>query len=219
MTVPTVADLSAIPMLASLSEAQLCEIAPSFRVRAYPKDAVVATEGDRLEMFNIVLSGSVQFFWRDEAGHQVRLGIDGPGGHFADVTLSGEPVLMSIIALQDLRVASIPVADLRALMAIHPRVAVALLDDVVARLRRLVLRTRGFTMDDVYGRVVQLLRTSAVDRDGRLVVERTSHAEIGQRVSATREMVGRILRDLRRGGYVDASRGRIVLLRELPKRW
>jgi hypothetical protein len=32
-------------------------------------------------------------------------------------------------------------------------------------------------------------------------------------------MVGRILRDLSRGGYVEMSRGRIAILRQLPKRW
>jgi hypothetical protein len=32
-------------------------------------------------------------------------------------------------------------------------------------------------------------------------------------------MVGRILRDLSRGGYVEMSRGRIAILRPLPKRW
>jgi CRP/FNR family cyclic AMP-dependent transcriptional regulator len=219
MAHPTPAELSAIPLFESLSEAELRAIAPAFAVRAYPKDAIVATEGDRLEMFNIVLSGRVQFFWRDESGHQVKLGIDGPGGHFADVTLTGEPILMFIIVLEDLRVASIPIAEVRALARRHPGVAVALLDDVVARLRRLVQRTKGFTMEGVYGRVVQLLLANATERDGVRVVERLSQAEIGQRVSATREMVGRILRDLARGGHVEIARGRITLLRDPPKRW
>jgi hypothetical protein len=31
-------------------------------------------------------------------------------------------------------------------------------------------------------------------------------------------MVGRVLRELARGGYVKADRGRIVILRNLPKR-
>jgi hypothetical protein len=32
-------------------------------------------------------------------------------------------------------------------------------------------------------------------------------------------MVGRILRDLARGGYIAMSRGRIAILRTLPRRW
>jgi CRP/FNR family cyclic AMP-dependent transcriptional regulator len=219
MTTPTPANLAAIPLFASLSPQELEAAARLFMIRSYPKDAIIATEGDRLDMFNVILSGSIQFFWRDETGYQVKLGVDGPGGHFSDVTLTGEPILMSVIALEDLRVASIPMAEVKELLLRHPNVGVALLRDVVARLRRLVERTKGFTMEDVYGRVVQLLLANAMDKGGELVIEHMSHAEIGQRVGATREMVGRILRDLGRGGYIETARGRITILRKLPRRW
>ena len=219
MASPLPTELAAIPLFASLPSAELQKTAQLFTVRSYPKDAIVATEGDRLDMFNVILSGSIQFFWRDETGYQVKLGIDGPGGHFSDVTLTGEPILMSVIALEDLRVAAIPMADVRQLVLRHPEVGVALLGDVVARLRRLVERTKAFTMEDVYGRVVQLLLANAIDKGGELVVEHMSHAEIGQRVGATREMVGRVLRDLGRGGYIETARGRITLLRKPPRRW
>jgi CRP-like cAMP-binding protein len=107
MTALTAADLAAIPLFALLSPAELEETMQLFTIRCYPKNAIVATEGDRLDMFNIVLSGNVQAFWRDEAGHQLKLGVEGPGDHFADATLGGEVVLVSFIAVADLRIASI----------------------------------------------------------------------------------------------------------------
>ena len=73
-------------------------------------------------------------------------------------------------------------------------------------------------MEDVYARVVKLLLARAVETDGRLVTDRVTHADIGHRVGATREMVGRVLRELAGGGYVKADRGRIVILRNLPNR-
>ena len=219
MTALTAADLAAIPLFASLSQEELQATAQLFTVRSYPKDAIVATEGDRLDLFNIIMSGRIQFFWHDEAGYQVKLGIDGPGGHYADVTLDGELILMSVIALDNLRVASIPMAELKQLLLRHPQVAFDLLMDVVARLRRLVERTKTFTMEDVYGRVVKLLLAAAVKTDDKLVTERLTHAEIGQRVGATREMVGRVLRDLARGGYIEVARARVTILRKPPRRW
>jgi CRP/FNR family cyclic AMP-dependent transcriptional regulator len=214
MASPAPAELAAIPLFKSLTAAQLEETARLFAIRSYAKRAVVATEGDRLDLFNVILSGRIQFFWRDEDGQQVKLGIDGPGGHYADVTLEGEPILMSVIALDELRVASIPIATLKELLLRHPHVGLSLLGDVVARLRRLVQRTKGFTMEDVYGRVVKLLLAAAAEPDG----ERLTHAEIGERVGATREMVGRILRELARGGYIRMERGRITVLRKPPRR-
>ena len=56
------------------------------------------------------------------------------------------------------RVASIPTAEFRLVLLRHPQVAVALVMDVVARLRRTLQATKTLTMDDVYGRAVKLLR-------------------------------------------------------------
>jgi len=219
MTIPTAEDLAAIPLFASLTAAELQAVAQLFAVRSYQKDAIVVTEGDRLDLFNIILSGKSQAFWRDQEGHQLKLGVDGPGGHFVDATLGGEPTLVSVIAVEDLRVASIPMTDLEKLLQRHPRVAVVLLLEVVARLRRLLARTKTLTMEDVYGRVVKLLVALAEEGDGKRVTERLTHAEIGQRVGATREMVGRVLRDLARGGYIKVERSRMVILRKPPSRW
>jgi CRP/FNR family cyclic AMP-dependent transcriptional regulator len=115
-------------------------------------------------------------------------------------------------------VAEIPMTDLQAVLLRYPQVSWALIQDLVARLRRMTTATRTLGMDEVYTRVVKLLMSRAARRGERLEAALTQ-AEIGERVGATREMVGRILRDLSRGGYVEMSRGRIAILRPLPKRW
>lgn len=219
MTTPTAEDLARIPLFGSLTPAELQSVAQRFTVRSYQKDAIVVTEGDRLDLFNIILSGKSQAFWRDQDGHQLKLGVDAAGSHFVDATLGGEPALVSVIAVEDLRLASIPMTDLKQLLQRHPQVAVALLLEVVARLRRLQQRTKTLTMEDVYGRVVKMLVALAEEGDGKRLTQRLTHAEIGQNVGATREMVGRVLRDLARGGYIKVERGRMVILRKPPSRW
>jgi CRP/FNR family transcriptional regulator, cyclic AMP receptor protein len=219
MAAPTVAELASIPLFDALSTAEIEQIAPLFTVRSYSKGALIATEGDHLDMFNVILSGSIQWFWSDEDGRQLKLQPEGPGGHFADTTLGGEPILMSVSAAEPLRVASIPGSELKALLLRHPQVAVNLLMDVVARLRRTLRATKTLSMEEVYGRVVKLLLTQVVESDRPRVAENLTHVEIGRRVGATREMVGRILRDLARGGYIEMARGRITVLKKPPKRW
>ena len=46
-----------------------------------------------------------------------------------------------------------------------------------------------------------------------------SQARIAERLDSARAMVNRLLQDLTRGGYVEVSRARIVLLKKLPPRW
>lgn len=215
MTKPSADELATVPLFRSLSAADLAEAAQLFNVRLYPKAALIASEGDRLSMFNVILAGRIQWYWTDEDGRQLNLQPEGPGGHFADATLGGEPILMSIVALEQVTVAEIPMADFHSMLLRFPPVGLALLLDVVARLRRTLKATRTLSMDEVYTRVVKLL----MERTQGNGAARMTHVEIGQQVGATREMVGRILRDLARGGYIDMARGRIAILRKLPKRW
>lgn len=218
MTAPSPDELARVPLFASLTPAELEDVASRFVLRVYPKDAPVAHEGEERRVFSVILDGHIQWFWTDEDGRRLKLTPEGPGGHFADTTLGGEPILMSIVAVETLRVAEIGMPELHAMLLRHPGVAVALLLDVVGRLRRMTRATRTLGMDEVYTRVVKLLEARALpSADGREAS--ITQAEIGERVGATREMVGRILRDLARGGYVRMGRGRIALLRALPKRW
>lgn len=219
MSAPTAAELSASTLLATLSPEELQAAAPRFALRRYPKGAILVAEGDRLDAFSIVLSGRVKFFWRDDAGKQVDVAIVGPGEDFAAQAIGGEPMLTSVIALEDLRLASIPVAEFERLLLRHPQLALTYVKRVVYLFRRTMMGRRSFSMEDVYGRVTELLLTSASETGGVPVTERLTHAEIGQRVGATREMVGRVLRDLARGGYIKAERGRFTVLRKPPRHW
>ena len=219
MNAPTAADLARVPLLATLPPDELQSAAGLFRVRLYPKGAILLSEGDRTDVFNFMLSGQALFFWRDEQGRQLDIATVPPGAHFADATFGGEPALASLIALEDLQVATIPMDDFEALLLQHPKLAVAFAKRVIQGFRRRLEATRTFAMKDVYGRVTQFVQSRAVETGGRLLTERLTQEEIARRVGATREMVGRVLRDLTRGGYLQVDRGRIEIVRKLPARW
>jgi CRP/FNR family cyclic AMP-dependent transcriptional regulator len=219
MAAPTVRDLAASSLLACLAPDALRAAAERFTIRSYPKGAILATEGGRLDVFSIVLAGRVKFFWRDDNGRQIDVAVIGPGEDFAAQSIGGEPMLTSVMALDDLRLASIPIAEFEQLLLGCPQLALAYLKRVVELFRHTMAGRRSFSMQDVYGRVTELLIVNAVETEGRLVTQRLTHAEIGQRVGATREMVGRVLRELARGGYIRVEQGRFAILRKPPRHW
>jgi CRP/FNR family cyclic AMP-dependent transcriptional regulator len=219
MASPSANDLAESTLLRLLTPEELRAVAQLFAVRRYPKGAILVTEGDRLNVFSIVLSGRVKFFWRDDTGRQVDVAVVGPGEDFAAQSIGGEPMLTSIIALENLSLASIPVPEFERLLMRHPQLALAYIKRLVFLFRRTMMGRRSFSMEDVYGRVTELLLGSATETDGVLVTDRFTHAEIGQRVGATREMVGRVLRELTRGGYIKVERGRFTVLRKPPRHW
>jgi CRP/FNR family cyclic AMP-dependent transcriptional regulator len=72
----------------------------------------------------------------------------------------------------------------------------------------------------VYGRLARLLTALAHPVDGRHVVpEKLTHQEIADRVGASRDMVGKLMKDLVAGGYLAVEDRTIVLLKKLPHGW
>ena len=83
------------------------------------------------------------------------------------------------------------------------------------------LSAKQLALNDVYGRLVQVLSGLAVEQPGgtRLIEERLTHQALAHRLGCSREMVSRLMKDLEHGDYVEARDGRLVLLRPLPSRW
>lgn len=107
-----------------------------------------------------------------------------------------------------------------AFVAAHPEFTIRLIKKLIHFTRGLTNSVRSLALLDVYGRVARLLLELAVDQDGRRVIpEKLTQREIANRVGASREMIGLILRDLSVGGYISVSGRQITINREPPKRW
>jgi CRP/FNR family cyclic AMP-dependent transcriptional regulator len=73
---------------------------------------------------------------------------------------------------------------------------------------------------DVYTRLKLLLEERAqVQADGTLVIGRLTHQTIASEIGCSREMVSRLLMDLKRGDYLLDERSTLTILKPLPARW
>jgi CRP/FNR family transcriptional regulator, cyclic AMP receptor protein len=59
----------------------------------------------------------------------------------------------------------------------------------------------------------------AVEEDGRLITDSLTQRDLVALVGASREMVSRILKDLKSGGYISLDGKRVVIHRKLPECW
>ena len=75
-------------------------------------------------------------------------------------------------------------------------------------------------LSDVYGRLVRLLTSLAVEENGRQTVpEKLTQQDIAERVGSSRDMISRLMKDLVAGGYLAVEDRSITLLRKLPPAW
>lgn len=217
---PVTESLNAVPLFAGLSAPELAALAEATVVRTFPKNTIVVTEGERSDSLYVVLSGRVKVFVSDENGRDLVLNVQGPGEYFGELALDEGPRSASVATLEPCRMAVIPNEVLRAFLAAHPQAALQLIRGLIARTRHTTESLKDLALLDVYGRVAKLLLELAREVDGELVIaERLTQQDIADRVSASREMVSRIFKELTAGGYIAATGGRIVIRRRPPRAW
>jgi CRP/FNR family cyclic AMP-dependent transcriptional regulator len=203
-----------------LSEAEVRAVARRAVTRAFPKNTVVVTEGDRTDTLHIIVTGRVKIYVSDDKGKEIVLNHAGPGEYFGELVLDEGPRAASVMTLEPTRFLVVPKEDFRDFVANSPEFSLHLIRKLIRRVRVLTNDVKSLALLDVYGRVARMLLELAVERDGSLVIEeRPTQQEMANRVGASREMINKILGDLASGGYIAVERDRIMIARALPRAW
>jgi CRP/FNR family cyclic AMP-dependent transcriptional regulator len=156
----------------------------------------------------------------DHDGREIVVDMLGPGQYFGEMALEGELRSTSVMTLEPARLAIVERDQFKQFLRDNPDAAYTLITILIRRARNLTRAVGSLGLLDVYGRVARLLLDNAQEESGRLVVAgRMTQQDIANRIGASREMVWRILDDLRAGGYIANEDGRIVIRQALPKRW
>lgn len=206
--------------LFTLSEAELRAISAHGIARTYPKGAVVVTEGDTTDTLYVILAGRVKVYATDDHGREILFLTQGPGEYFGELVLDEGPRSASVMSLEKVRLLAVPKRELQDFVATNPAFALNIMKKLITRVRSLTASVKSLALMDVYGRVARLLLELAEETDGRMAItERLTHQDLANRVGASREMVGRILKDLAEGGYIATESSRIVINRPPPEHW
>lgn len=189
--------------------------------RHYRKGTLLIQEGDQGDTLFIILSGSLRSFSVGPKDREITYGISGPGEYLGELSLDGGLRTCNVITLENSTCAVITRRTLEAYVAERPEFAFELLSKVIRRARAATLSVRQMALNDAYGRLKLLLDGLATTLpDGsRWVRERLTHQEMANRLGCSREMVSRLLKELKNGGYLLMQEGRWSILRPLPTGW
>lgn len=178
-----------------------------------PAQTVFINEGDVADSAFVLLSGRVKVFASDADGAEIVLNICGPGECIGDMALDGGPRSASVVTLDRVACAVVPRDALRQAIAADPDFAMRLITTLIRRNRIATSKIKGLALQGVRERVHALLEGLAVERAGvRVVGEKLSQTEIANRVGASRDMVGRVFKELQQEGRIAVDRRQITLL-------
>ena len=212
-------DLSHISIFEGLPDAELSALQDLCITRTYPKNTVIINEGDQANAMFICTSGKVKVYVSDENGREFVLNSMGPGEYFGELSLLDDETRSASVITTDKSTFSILYKeDFSKVVINHPDIALVLLRNLAARIRKLTENVKTLALQDVYGRIRKTLMDLSIDKDGETIIEeKLTQQDIANRIGSSREMVARILKDLATGGYIEIERKQFRLLKKLPE--
>jgi CRP/FNR family cyclic AMP-dependent transcriptional regulator len=205
---------------APLEDQTLRRIAETGVVRVFPRNTVLINEGDVGDALYVVLSGRVKVYSSNESGREFVIDFHGPGEYVGEMSLDGAPRSASVMTVEPTTCAVVNRAQFRDFVLAHPDFAMHLIERLIHRVRVTTGNLKSLALSDVYGRLVRLLNALVEEVDGKSVVpERLTQQEIADRVGASRDMIGKLMKDLVAGGYLAVEDRTITILKKLPTGW
>jgi len=204
--------LKTVPLFSLFMDHELATLFPAIQHRSYPRHSFMLRAGEKTDALYIILSGRAKVVIDDGDGREVTLTTIGPSEFFGEMSLIDEkPRSASVEALEACEVLYISKPAFMACLKDNFDAAMLILRNVVGRLREADRKIASLALMDVHGRVARLLMDLARDVNGMWVVD-TGSEEMARMVGASREMVSRVLKEMRDGGLIRRDKRKIIVL-------
>ena len=203
-----------------MNQADIENVASLTVIRQYPKNTVVVNQGDDTDSFYVIIRGKVDVFLHNDKGKEIIINTMGVCESFGELAPLGRiPRQASIITTEDSTFGIISRQVFMETLLIKPTISMRIIDLLITRIQDLTEEVSSLALEDVYNRVVRVLYKHAVEVGEKLVTEKLTQQDIASRVGATREMVHRILKELKTGGYISIEGKHITIEKKLPPGW
>jgi CRP/FNR family cyclic AMP-dependent transcriptional regulator len=207
---PTI--LKTVPLFSLFSDHQLAALFPAIQHRSYPRHSFMLRAGEKSDALYIILSGRAKIVIDDGEGREVTLTTIGPSEFFGEMSLIDEkPRSASVEALEPCEVLYISKPAFMSCLKDNFDAAMLILKSVVSRLREADRKIASLALMDVHGRVARLIMDLAKEANGTWIVD-TGSEEMARMVGASREMVSRVLKDMRDSGLIRRDKRKIIVL-------
>lgn len=185
--------------------------------RAYPAKSVIITAGDPSDELFYITKGSVSVLMEDESGREIILDYLNEGDFFGELGLFDEQHRRSawVRARTRCEIAQISYEKLRTVFDDPGEILYKMASQMARRLKHTSRKVGDLAFLDVSGRVARALLDLCKEPDAMTHPDgmqiRVTRQELGRIAGCSREMVGRVLKDLEEKGLIWAHGKTIVL--------
>lgn len=182
--------------------------------RRYQAKSNIICAGDRSDTLFFIIKGSVTILIEDDDGREMIIAYLNAGDFFGELGLfeqAGHEQERSawVRAKVECEVAEISYSKFRELSQLDPDILYVLSGQIAQRLRNTTRKVGDLAFFDVTGRVARCLLELCKQPDAMTHPDgmqiKVTRQEIGRIVGCSREMVGRVLKDLEERNLVDVK--------------
>ncbi len=185
--------------------------------KTYPTKTVIVNAGDLSEELFYIVKGSVSVIMEDDDGHEIVLAYLNDGDFFGEIGMFDEKHERSALVRTraECEIAQISYDRLKLVSVELPEILYAMMSQLALRLRNTSRKVGDLAFMDVSGRVARALLDLCKQPDAMTHPDgmqiRITRQELGRIAGCSREMVGRVLKNLEEERLVSVAGKTIVV--------
>jgi len=186
--------------------------------RQYSPKTTIIQAGETSDVLYYIVDGSVSVLMENPDGHEIVLTYLNRGDFFGEMGLFDEHEIRSawVKTRTECTLAEISYNRFRQVAEQDAKILFALLGQMATRLRHTSRKVADLAFMDVAGRIARTLMDLCNEPDAMTHPEgmqiKITRQEIGKVVSCSREMAGRVLKELEEQGLISVSGKTIVVI-------
>lgn len=185
--------------------------------KTYRAQTIIINEGDVCDTLYFVVEGSVRVVQEDADGREIVLAYLNTGDFFGEMGLFSDDEHRSakVVARNDCVIAEMTYDQFRQIAQSDPELVFSLASQLSSRLRKTTQKVVDLAFLDVTGRIAHTLLDLAHEPDAMTHPDgmqiRITRQELAKIVGCSREMAGRVLKELEDDGLITAHGKTIVV--------
>ena len=214
--------LKRVPIFSTLNNDQVQQIAQFCVTKRYTKDQLILVEEEIGKILFIIYKGRVKVTRTSEDGREVILSILESGDFFGEMSiLDGKARSASVTALENSEILLLRRGDFMQLLEDFPQIAIALLKELAARIRKSDTQIKSLSLSDALGRVASTLVLLAEEigkvREGRIIISKIPlQQDLANMAGTSRETISRVFKAMQKRGLIKRE-GRKLIIDDFAK--
>jgi len=209
--------LKTIPLFSELKDHELQKVAELCVLKKFRRDNLIIFEDDLGNNLFLIKSGRVKISRISEDGREVILAILNEGDFFGELSLiDGMTRSANVIALGDVEVLILRRGDFLDLLSKYPTIAVSLVKELAARIRKSDSQIQSLSLMSAEGRVITTLIRLAEDigtiQKGEVrITNLPCQRDLANIAGTSRETISRFIKKFERQGLLKKDKGELII--------